>query len=160
MAVARLGRRREGMLRIDIGGGLAPVPGHVNLDRVHGEGDFKRQIQEGIPVADGTVESVRCSHLMEHIPSGYDRIGVFNEVWRVLQPGGTFEIIVPLFSGDSFGWAADPTHVSIWVEQSFWYFTGQMAAAADYGILLWQMADWHVVQHGWGQEGHCTLRKP
>ena len=103
---------------------------------------------------------MRCSHLLEHIPAGADRIGVFNEAFRVLRSGGTFEIIVPLWSPDSYGWAADPTHVSVWVEQSFWYFTGRMMANADYGISLWQEHSWMTVQHEWGVEGHCILRKP
>ena len=147
-------------LRVDIGGGLAPAEGHLNLDPVHGQGEFKRRIQDGIPVPDGSVESARCSHLMEHIPAGADRIFVFNEVWRVLRPGGTFEVIVPLFSGDSYGWAADPTHVSVFVEASFWYFTGRMMAAADYGIRLWREDSWMTVPHEWGDEGHWMGRKP
>ena len=102
-------------LRIDIGGGRAAAPDHVNLDPIHGRGTWRRRIQDGIPAADGNVEAVRCSHLMEHIPAGPERIAVFNEVWRVLRAGGTFEVLVPLFP--SYGAVADPTHVSYWCEQ-------------------------------------------
>jgi hypothetical protein len=145
-------------VKLDIGGGLASWPGHTNLDPVHGQGTFRRRIQDGIPLRDATVESARCSHLMEHIPSGADRIAAFNEVWRVLEPGGTFEVIVPLFP--CYGAIADPTHVSLWVEQSFWYFTGQMVAAADYGIRLWEPVAWSTRAWVWGDEGHWTGRKP
>lgn len=146
-------------MRLDIGGGAAPASGHVNLDPVHGLGDFRRRVQDGVPLPDAIVEAARCSHLMEHIPAS-DRIAVLNEVWRVLVPGGTFEVIVPLFSADSYGWLADPTHVSWWCEQSFWYFTGRMAPAADYGIRLWDMVEWTTVTCEWGTEGRALLRKP
>lgn len=145
-------------MKLEIGGGLAVWPGFTNLDPVHGVGDMQRRIQAGVPLGNGTVEAARCSHLMEHIPAGFERIFVFNEVWRVLEPGGTFEVVVPLFPG--YGAIADPTHVSLWVEQSFWYFTGQMAPAADYGLRLWELVEWTTKEWDWGTEGRCVLRKP
>ena len=144
-------------MKLEIGGGLALWPGYTNLDPVHGVGEFRRRIQDGIPLPDASVELARCSHLMEHIPSS-DRIAAFNEVWRVLEPGGTFEVIVPLFPG--YGAIADPTHVSLWVEQSFWYFTGRMAPGADYGIRLWEPVEWSAKSWEWGDEGRAVLRKP
>jgi len=147
-------------MKLDIGGGRAPAPGYTNLDPVHGKGEFRRRIQDGIPLPDGSVEMTRCSHLMEHIPSS-DRIAVFNDVWRVLVPGGTFEVVVPLFSAaNPVGALADPTHVSLWIRESFEYFTGERAANADYGIRLWQMAGWKTREWEWGTEGHALLRKP
>jgi len=143
-------------MRIDIGGGNNPVSGHVNLDPVHGEGEFKRRLQDGIPLPDGSVESARCSHLMEHIPAGQERIDAFNEVWRVLEPGGTFEVVVPLMTG-SWHAIADPTHVSFWCYESFLYFTGEYRAHAEYGIRFWEMANWFVRE---GFEGNALLRKP
>lgn len=145
-------------MKIDIGGGLCPRPGYVNLDPVHGTGEFRRRIQDGIPLADGSVEAAACSHLLEHIPAGAERIGAFNEVWRVLRPGALWEIAVPLFGG--WGAVADPTHVSFWVRESFDYFTGRVTPAAEYGIRLWELAGWFEVACEWGQEGHATMRKP
>ncbi len=145
-------------MKLEIGGGLAAWPEYINLDPAHGSGEFRRRIQDGIPLPDGSVEEARCSHLLEHIPAGRERIDAFNEVWRVLAPGGTFTVVVPLFPG--YGAIADPTHVSLWVEQSFWYFTGRMAPAADYGIRLWEPVDWTVKTWDWGDEGWCVLRKP
>jgi hypothetical protein len=144
-------------MRIDIGGGRVPVPDHINLDPIHGEGEFRRRIQDGIPAPDGSVESVYCAHLLEHVPA-QDRIDTFNEVWRVLVPGGTFDVIVPLFP--SWGAIADPTHVSFWVRQSFDYFTGAIVPGADYGIRPWQWVEWAEREWDWGIEGHATLRKP
>ena len=144
--------------KIDIGGGLASPLGYINIDPVHGEGQFKRRIQDGIPCPDRSVDWVRASHVLEHIPAGAERLALFKDVYRVLVPSGCFEIFVPLFP--SWGAVADPTHVSFWVPQSFWYFTGQMGPAANYGMDHWEMASWSTKEYDWGTEGHATLRKP
>ena len=148
-------------MKLELGGGTVPTAGYTNLDPVHGEGDFRRRVQEGIPLPDCSVEAARCSHLMEHIPAGQERIAVFNDVWRVLVPRGTFEVVVPLFSSaNPVGALADPTHVSLWIRESFAYFTGARRADADYGLRLWEMADWTTREWEWGTEGHALLRKP
>lgn len=141
-------------MKVDIGGGLAVRPGYINLDPVHGEGEWKRWAQDGIPVPDNSLDTVLASHVMEHIPAGEDRVFVMNEVWRALKPGGRFEIIVPLFP---FWQAiADPTHVSFWVRESFWYFTGEYGPQADYGLKPWREVYWSVVAD-W--EGHWIGEK-
>lgn len=149
-------------MNVEIGGGTLPTPGYINLDPVHGTGDFKRYVEEGIPVPDGSVDAVRASHVMEHILAGKDRLYVMNEVHRVLRPGGEFEIIVPTIPQGvgGIGWQAfaDPTHVSFWVyPESFHYFDGVFAANADYGIKQWQTKSSELVG-GW--EAHWVGVKP
>lgn len=140
-------------MKVDIGGGLKVAPGHVNLDPVHGLGKWRRAAQETPwPAPDGLCEAVRASHVLEHVPAGEPRILVFNEAWRVLRPGGRFDVIVPAAvnaEGDCLWPAfADPTHTSWWVEQSFGYFDGSLAADADYGIRRWQTLALRYVE-GW-----------
>ncbi len=103
------------------------------------------------PLPDSQVDEVYCSHFMEHIPSGQPRLNVMNEAWRVLKPGGTFTMIMPLigytnpFTGEplsnQIGWQpwADPTHVSFWwLPESVWYFCeGPFKPHADYGMEIW-----------------------
>lgn len=149
-------------MKIDIGGGTAPAEGFVNLDPAHGEREWKFALGEElisgvghryflrIPVEDGTVDAVRASHVLEHVPAGAARLWFFNEVHRVLKPGGTFQVIVPMLTG-TWHAIADPTHVSFWVPESFGYFDGSLAAHADYGIRPWTTHDQFVSQ-GW--EGH------
>lgn len=139
------------MTSIEIGGGTLVQPGWVNLDSRNGDGEWKRLAQETPwPAADNSIDAIRASHVMEHIPAGEPRIAVMNEAHRVLKPGGVFEIIVPLMVG-TWHAIADPTHVSFWVKESFHYFDGLFAANADYGIRLWQTLELEVVD-GW--EGH------
>lgn len=106
------------------------------------------------PADDNTVEAIHSSHCLEHIPAGEPRLAVMNEAWRVLVPGGIFEIRVPRFPHAAA--IADPTHVSYWVRESFGYFTGETAADADYGIKLWKLK--RIEQSDW--EIHAWLMKP
>lgn len=145
-------------MNIEIGGGTLLTGGYINLDPVHGKGDWRRSAQDTPwPTGDLTVDKLRASHVMEHIPAGMDhRVKVMNEAHRVLKHGGTFEIIVPLLVG-TWHAIADPTHVSFWVKESFHYFDGLFAANAHYGINLWETVSLEV-KDGW--EGHWLGRKP
>jgi hypothetical protein len=129
-------------MRIDLGGGKKPSDGCINMDMTSGEGIWRRRLQDGIPAGDRTVEYVHASHVLEHVPAGADRIGVFNEVWRVLADDGQFEVKVPLLINDAglpeWRAIADPTHVSFWCRESFGYFDGAVPYDADYGIKPWR----------------------
>jgi len=138
-------------MKLEIGGGTLLQPGWTNLDSRNGHGDWRRLAQDTPwPTGDGSVDAIRASHVMEHIPAGQPRIDVMNEAHRVLKPGGVFEVIVPFMTG-SWHAIADPTHVSFWCLESFHYFDGLFAANADYGIKLWKTLDLHVEKEF---EGH------
>lgn len=140
-------------MKIDIGGGTKVAEGHLNLDPVHGEGEWRRMAQDSPwPADNNSVLAVNASHVLEHIPSAEARISVFNEAWRVLEPGGCLTIHVPLVGyTDTFNkpkvvefWGAwaDPTHVSYWwFPESLYYFYGdhELKANADYGIKPWNL---------------------
>lgn len=138
-------------MNVEIGGGTLVQPGWLNLDPRHGEGPWRRMAQDvPWPCADGSVDAIRASHVMEHIPAGQDRIDVMNEAHRVLRPGGVFEIIVPFMTG-TWHAIADPTHVSFWVMESFHYFDGLFMPNADYGVKLWTTLELETRD---GFEGH------
>jgi hypothetical protein len=94
---------------------------------------------------------------MEHIPAGAPRIAVMNEAHRVLKPGAVFEVIVPFMTG-TWHAIADPTHLSLWCEESFHYFDGTKAADADYGIRLWT-TNWTWPAVGRPLKGHRDERR-
>jgi SAM-dependent methyltransferase len=125
-------------MNIEIGGGTLVPAGWTNLDSRNGDGPWRREAQDvPWPTADRTVDAIRASHVMEHIPAGQPRIDVMNEAHRVLKPGSVFEIRVPNALSGTWHAFADPTHVSFWCLASFHYFDGSFAANADYGIRPW-----------------------
>lgn len=126
-------------MNLEIGGGTLIQPGWTNLDFRNGVDEWKRYAQEiPWPAENGSVEAIRASHVMEHIPAGQPRIDVMNEAHHVLRSGGVFEIRVPNALSGTWHAFADPTHVSFWCLESFHYFDGTFAANADYGIRPWQ----------------------
>lgn len=135
-------------MNIEIGGGTLLQPGWVNIDPDEGAGEWKRYAQDTPwPAGDGTVDYIRASHVMEHIPAGADRIAVMNEAHRVLRPGGRFEIRVPNALSGTWHAFADPTHVSFWCVESFHYFDGLfLPNATTYGIKSWRSVDGPRIQ--------------
>lgn len=131
-------------------------PQSINLDPVHGKGEWRRYAQDlPWPADDGTVSTISARHVMEHIPAGQPRIDVMNEAHRVLIPRGIFKILVPLFP--TWQAIADPTHVSLWCRESFDYFVKPIANA-DYGIRYWVLKDWSLSGED-GCLGTATLGK-
>jgi hypothetical protein len=104
--------------KLDLGCGKNPRAGYSGVD----ERDFGQPITHDLrtawPWRDGTVESVVCSHFVEHL-TGSERIHFANELYRVLIPGGKAEIITPHWAScRAYG---DMTHQ--WPPVSeFWFY--------------------------------------
>jgi ubiquinone/menaquinone biosynthesis C-methylase UbiE len=73
--------------------GLEIIKSHHGDSRwpknIHWRGATRR-----LPFADGSVECVYTSHFLEHIPWN-KATRVVHEVYRVLEPGGVFRVVVP-----------------------------------------------------------------
>lgn len=124
------------MRLLELGGGTNPHPlADAVLDSLHPANAPHQDIGAGArwrtdagPIPTGSVESIYASHVLEHIAKGGPILHVMSEAWRVLTPGGTFTIKVPLVGYDGrmvADWRpyADPTHVSLWwLPESLKYF--------------------------------------
>jgi hypothetical protein len=105
------------LMRLNLGCCDSPLPGFVNVDSFARPGIEVVDLREAWPWPDDSVEFVRAWDIVEHLP---DKIFTMNEMWRVLAPSGSAEIVVPTTDGS--GAFQDPTHVSFWNRRSFLYY--------------------------------------
>ena len=98
--------------KINLGAGMHPVVGFVGCDRRKFPGiEHVFDLAKKWPFKDNSVDEACCHHVLEHLTNWNDkweRVAFFNELYRVLKPGGKIEIIVPDWTSDRF-WG-DPTH--------------------------------------------------
>lgn len=79
------------MVKLDLGAGARSPDGYTPLGNAHGSQVFP------LPHADGSVDAIRASHVLEHFPHG--RIVEIVKDWvRALRPGGVLRIAVPDFA--------------------------------------------------------------
>lgn len=103
---------------LDLGGGINPPPGWEGVD-LH-NAPIIANLEEDWPFADNSVGALRCQDIIEHIHPN-KVVHFMNEAYRVLHHGGLMLIEVP--STDGRGAFQDPSHVSFWNSNSFWYYT-------------------------------------
>lgn len=133
------------LLLVDLGGATGKPAGYLGVD-LH-DADIIHDLREGLPFRDNTVGVVRAYDILEHLS---DSVHIMNEIYRVLTPGGWLMASIP--STDGRGAFQDPTHVSHWNENSFWYYTDPKlqryvpAIKARFQVsraLTWYPSDWH-----------------
>lgn len=111
-------------MKLDLGCGPFKADGYTGIDSYDYSKKYDDFIQGTVPevfkrFADGSIEKVRASHFLEHVPQS-KVIHTMNEIYRILIPGGEFEIYVPPTPGRG-AWC-DPCHVSFWNDLSFRYY--------------------------------------
>jgi len=93
------------------------LPDCINVD-ICPPADLICDLRQQWPWRDSSVDEIFAFDIIEHLP---DKTHTMNEAWRVLKPGGLIRIEVP--TTDGRGAWQDPTHVSYWNRNSFFYFT-------------------------------------
>jgi O-antigen biosynthesis protein len=101
---------------VDLGGGIDAPAGWEACD-TH-DAPIQADLNARWPFDDNSVGAFRAHDVIEHLR---DPIHTMNEAWRCLAHGGLYLIEVP--STDGRGAFQDPTHVSFWNSNSFWYYT-------------------------------------
>lgn len=101
---------------VDLGGGIDHPAGWETCDQQNAT--VIADLDRPWPFADNSVGVFRAHDIIEHLRHP---IHTMNEAYRCLAPGGLFLIEVP--STDGRGAFQDPTHVSFWNANSFWYYT-------------------------------------
>jgi glycosyltransferase involved in cell wall biosynthesis len=108
---------KQNLMNIDLGGGLNPYKDYKTIDS-RNIANYSVDLNDGIPLETNSVGIVRAHHILEHLK---DPIQIMGEIHRVLAPGGWAFIEVP--STDGRGAWQDPTHISYWNQNSFFYYT-------------------------------------
>jgi len=95
-------------LKLNLGAGRSRMEGYLSVDEIPFEGlDVVADLRKPWPWGDNTVSDIHMSHVLEHF-DGDERVHIFNEMYRVLIPGGKAYIITPHeFSQRAYG---DFTH--------------------------------------------------
>lgn len=105
------------MKRLNLGCCDRHLPGYTNVD-ICPPADQIVDLSRPWPWEDNSVSLIYAADIFEHLP---DKIHTMNETHRVLAPGGQVTIVVP--TTDGRGAWQDPTHVSYWNRNTFFYFT-------------------------------------
>ena len=106
----------NGLKKVDLCSGGNKPEGYTGIDK-H-SGDIMHDLENGIPLPDNSCGVVRAHDALEHIKN---QQLLMREIHRVLVPGGLLLSKTP--STDGRGAFQDPTHVSFWNQNSFWYWT-------------------------------------
>lgn len=107
-------------VRLNLGSGPRPLPGHVNCDRVRQVGtNVLLDLGRGLPFRSDSVDAIYSNSTLHYVPND-SKVLVMNEIWRVLRTGGRAEIRVPsALYPDAY---APPTARSQWQIVTFDYF--------------------------------------
>lgn len=125
------------LLRLDFGCGERCEPGFEGVDKHFPGAAHKVDLfRFPLPWDDGSVDEIRASHFVEHIPAreiegkdvdaghedmiGRDMfIAFFDECYRILKPEGSMTVIVPNLRSDRA--FMDPTHRRFICAETFGY---------------------------------------
>lgn len=107
-------------LHLDLGSGQNTREGFTGVDIMKGADVELDLYKTPWPWKDNSVESINCSHFIEHVPSLID---FMNECHRILKPGGQMVVIAPYYS--SVRCWQDPTHKNAISENSFLYYNAE-----------------------------------
>ncbi len=112
----------EKVEKIDIACGSNKKEGFFGIDIDKYENvDYALDLRfNKLPFKDEQLIHVYASHFLEHL-TFEENLFLFNEVYRCMKPGGTFEIVVP--HGMSYAGMVDLSHKTFWTEDTFGYFT-------------------------------------
>ncbi len=104
-------------MKLNLGCSDKHLPGYVNVDIVP-PAELIADLNTKWPFEDNSVTEIIAHDIIEHLQY---KIQTMNEAWRVLAPGGLFNVLVP--TTDGRGAWQDPTHVTYWNRNSFFYYT-------------------------------------
>jgi SAM-dependent methyltransferase len=127
-------------VRLNLGSGLQPMDGWVNVDQCDLPGvDLVHDLdsREPLPYPDASVSEFRAQHVIEHLR---DPLRMMGECYRVAEPDALFILTCPYGSSDDAD--ANPTHCRRMFLGSWCFFGQPYYWREDYGYR----GDWRIEQ--------------
>jgi SAM-dependent methyltransferase len=106
-------------MKLNIGCGEQKLDGYIGLDKADYGQEIVRDLINGLPFSDNSIEEIYADSVLEHIEMNDDFIFIINECLRVLIPQGKMYIRCPHWRGQSRH--KDLTHCRDFDEKSFSY---------------------------------------
>jgi SAM-dependent methyltransferase len=122
MPMAEAWAKRNKFDMLDLGGRFGSPEGYISVDLKDAEVNCDLN-DKTWPFEDSSIGVIRAFDVIEHLK---DPINTMRELHRILRPGGYLFIEVP--STDGRGAFQDPTHVSYFNINSFFYYTRSQQA--------------------------------
>ena len=151
-------------MKLNIGGGDWAQTGYTNVDINPKYADICLDLEKGLypQFEENSIDALFSRHCLEHITN---LIPLMQDCYKILKPGGLFEIIVP--SGHSPVWSGrDPGHVRYIYDQTFLYFTKTdlVPSYCDFELVKLERIERRVKaienKEFIGEDIHAILRKP
>ncbi len=123
--------RRESLPMYELGGAHNCTPGYIPVDKnekvkTHPQGIYGDVFTLKDCLVPNSVGCFRAHDFLEHIPIA-DIPRLMNLLYDLLVPGGFLLTMTPTVCDDNGrcgrGAFMDPTHISYWSSNNFWYFT-------------------------------------
>ena len=142
---AKAWAERNHLACLDLGAAHGKPEGYIGVDIIERPGvDIVSDFME--LDMDNLAGVIRAHDFIEHLPNGQKTM---EKIYDTLVDGGMAFILVP--STDGRGAFQDPTHISFWNENSFWYYTRAETAAFINTYARFQVghietffpSDWH-----------------
>lgn len=153
------------VVRLDLGCGPNKQAGFVGVDALSFDGkvDVIHDLRVGPwPWEDNSVDEVHCSHFIEHLTNfndKWERVLFFNELERILKPGGKATLIFPHWCSNRF--YGDPTHKESLSEMSFYYLSKEWRKAnaphCDFDTAPGPQSYKCDLEASWGYSMHQAL---
>jgi predicted SAM-dependent methyltransferase len=81
--------------KLNLGCGPNLKPGWINIDLLDSGADLQLDLREQWPFADASISHIYSEHVFEHFEVREEVSHFLSEAYRVLRPGGLFEVGVP-----------------------------------------------------------------
>lgn len=82
-------------MNIQFCSGGSRIPGWINTDLEHADPSLRVDITKPLPYANDSVDNCRIEHGAEHVTT-HECLRFFDEVYRILKPGGKFRLCIPV----------------------------------------------------------------